>query len=150
MKLRLKRRGDEIKQNLFKKYLILAISSSFVILDIFLQSYFRNRGLGIENRGVSFGIFSGWGQGIAIVVFFLFILFSSRSFIKGKSDLGLLMILIGGLGNLIPRLFQGGVWDYIYLPLLPFWFNFSDVMITGGVFLYGWREIASARVRDSQ
>ena len=49
---------------------------------------------------------------------------------------GLLLIALGGIGNILSRLVWGGVWDYICFPFLPFCFNLSDVLISLGVVSY--------------
>ncbi|KKT29514.1 MAG: Lipoprotein signal peptidase [Microgenomates group bacterium GW2011_GWC1_44_10] len=108
---------------------------AMVVLDVFLQSYFRGRGMGMINQGVSFGLLSGFGTTIAVIVYIVFV-FAYFRFKSGRDNLGLLLLIFGGLGNLLPRLIWGGVWDYLCLPIFPFWFNLSDVMISLGVVSY--------------
>jgi len=50
--------------------------------------------------------------------------------------LAIWLLAVGGMGNLVPRLIWSGVWDYIHVPILPFWFNLSDVLIVIGVISY--------------
>ena len=57
--------------------------------------------------------------------------------------LSLTLIIAGGLGNFLERVFFGSVTDYLYLrigttPL--FIFNFADLIITigAGVMIYSW------------
>lgn len=52
----------------------------------------------------------------------------------------LLALVLGGLGNLLPRLWWGSVWDYLYLPLAGLWFNLCDVLICVGGLAFGLRE----------
>jgi len=111
------------------------VMMAMVVLDVFLQSYFRGRGMGMINQGVSFGLLSGFGTTIAVIVYIVFV-FAYFRFKSGRDNLGLLLLIFGGLGNLLPRLIWGGVWDYLCLPILPFWFNLSDVMISLGVVSY--------------
>ena len=105
-----------------------------MIMDLFLQTYFRSINLGISNRGVSFGWWPGVGQTVAMLVFLGLIIFTVTK--QSKVNWPLRLLILGGLGNLLPRFFWGSVWDYLYLPFLPFWFNLSDVMISVGVLSY--------------
>ncbi|EKD52880.1 MAG: hypothetical protein ACD_61C00209G0006 [uncultured bacterium] len=111
-----------------------------VILDLFLQRYFRNIDFGVLNRGVSFGLLPGMGQVIAIAVYLALVVFLGlkrrTSTTPTRIDLAIWLLAAGGLGNLFPRLFWSGVWDYIRVPLLPFWFNISDLMIMAGLVSY--------------
>ncbi len=114
----------------------IGIAVFLVILDLFLQGYLRRAGWGVLNRGVSFGILPGLGQVAAVVIYFIFIILYLNSLRSRKFSWELSLLALGGLGNLIPRLLWGGVWDYLFLPMMPFWFNLSDVMITVGVVSY--------------
>jgi len=108
-----------------------------LVLDLVLQTVFRLKNMGMENRGVSFGMAPEMGLIISIVAFGLFIgwYLYERIKLKKKSTF-LLVIALGGLGNVICRLIWGSVWDYICIPVLPFCFNLSDVLISLGVVSY--------------
>ena len=45
-------------------------------------------------------------------------------------------LLLGGLGNILPRFVYGSVWDYLHLSFLGLWFNLSDVLILISVLSY--------------
>ncbi|MGH2856015.1 MAG: signal peptidase II [Solirubrobacteraceae bacterium] len=89
----------------------------------------------VRNTGVAFGFFSGGGALVlaltlaaltALVVYFL--VRPTRPWLWLPTGL-----LVGGaLGNLIDRLFNGSVTDFIKFPLWPA-FNVSDIAITFGV-----------------
>ena len=89
----------------------------------------------VRNSGVAFGFFSGGGAIVliltltaltALVVYFL--LRPTRPGLWVPTGL-----LVGGaVGNLIDRLVNGSVTDFIKLPLWPA-FNVSDMAITFGV-----------------
>jgi signal peptidase II len=89
----------------------------------------------VRNSGVAFGFFSGGGALVlvltlaalgALVVYF--VLRPDRRGLWIPTGL-----LVGGaLGNLIDRLINGSVTDFIKLPLWPA-FNVSDMAITFGV-----------------
>jgi signal peptidase II len=88
-----------------------------------------------RNSGVAFGFFSGGGVLVlvltlaaltALVVYF--IMHPTRPWLWLPTGL-----LVGGaLGNLIDRVVNGSVTDFIKLPLWPA-FNVSDMAITFGV-----------------
>lgn len=106
-------------------------------LDLFCQSFLRLRGWGVENRGVSFGLADSWGLPITVLLFCLLTFLTLYFWLKNKRlELGGWLMLVGGWGNVLNRLIYGSVWDYLNLPLLPFSFNLSDVMICLGVVSY--------------
>ncbi len=89
----------------------------------------------VRNRGVAFGLFSDGGGvlvaiGVASVVALLafFLTHSRRPLVWLPTGL----LLGGAAGNLIDRLRQGFVTDFIDLPLWPA-FNLADTCITIGV-----------------
>ena len=46
------------------------------------------------------------------------------------------MVIAGGLGNLIDRIFRGFVVDYIEVQFMDFAvFNFADILVTCGAFM---------------
>jgi lipoprotein signal peptidase len=107
------------------------------VADIFFQTYFRHVGLGLLNRGVSFGAASEFGNIISIGAFGFFVCWYLYERFKYKKCAGYLFLLtLGGGVNVASRLVWGSVWDYICLPFLPFCFNLSDVLISLGVVSY--------------
>jgi signal peptidase II len=89
----------------------------------------------VRNRGIAFGIFSGGGA--AVLAFTLLALGALAAFLTLRPlRRGLWLptgLLIGGaLGNLIDRVANGAVTDFIKLPLWPA-FNVADMAITFGV-----------------
>ena len=89
----------------------------------------------VHNRGVAFGLFAGGGFvlvliGVASVVALLafFATHSRRPLVWLPTGL----LLGGAAGNLIDRLRQGYVTDFIDLPFWPA-FNIADTCITLGV-----------------
>src|SRR5579875_2888676 len=89
----------------------------------------------VRNSGVAFGFFSGGGILVLVLVLgaltallVYFLLRPNRPGLWVPTGL-----LIGGaLGNLIDRLVNGSVTDFIKLPYWPA-FNVSDIAITFGV-----------------
>ncbi len=90
-----------------------------------------------ENTGAAFGIFSDSTVFLSIVsavvvVVGLYFIFSKK-FINKFVYATIIMIIAGGLGNLIDRVFRGFVVDYIYFSPINFpVFNFADILITVG------------------
>jgi signal peptidase II len=89
----------------------------------------------VRNRGVAFGFLSDGGTILTIVVAvalvaLLIFFFTHRS--RPLAWLPTGMLLGGALGNLIDRLRDKAVTDFIDLPLWPA-FNFADIAITVGV-----------------
>lgn len=103
-----------------------------VIGDIFKLTY-------VENRGVAFGMFSDmrWVFVVltvallAIIIIYMFKKKPQGKFFYICSAL----IIGGGVGNLIDRVFYGYVIDYLSLSFFPPVCNFADYCITAGTVL---------------
>ena len=98
-----------------------------------------------DNAGMAFGLLGGsplvpWLAVLALVVFTLCLARPLLGARAGGAALGL--ILGGGLANLLDRLGNGSVTDYLDLGLGSSWrwptFNLPDVAITAGVLLALW------------
>jgi lipoprotein signal peptidase len=108
-----------------------------LFLDLFLQIVFRLNNFGIANRGLTLGIGSEIGLIISVVSLGLFFSWMIYEFLRfHRNSTYLLLIGLGGLGNVICRVIWGNVWDYVCIPFLPFCFNLSDVLISLGVVSY--------------
>lgn len=89
----------------------------------------------VHNRGVAFGFLSGGGAIVLVVV--LAALTLLVAYFARHADRPLLwlptgLVLGGALGNLIDRVHQGYVTDFIRFPHWPA-FNVADIAITCGV-----------------
>jgi signal peptidase II len=91
-----------------------------------------------RNRGVAFGFLPGSHTGVTILVgvalialFAYFARHSTRPLIWLPTG----MLLGGALGNVIDRVRQGAVTDFIKLPLGWPPFNLADVSITLGILI---------------
>jgi signal peptidase II len=89
----------------------------------------------VHNKGVAFG-FLGEGGAIVLVVTFAALALLLAYFAR-HADRPLLwlptgLVLGGALGNLVDRIHQGYVTDFIHFPHWPA-FNVADMCITGGV-----------------
>ena len=96
-----------------------------------------------ENTGISFSLFGESGAAMLVIsivtalVMLAGIVWLLLGKIGGAAPLcGAALILAGGVGNLVDRLFHGFVVDYIELLFVRFAiFNFADICITCGVVL---------------
>lgn len=94
-----------------------------------------------ENTGAAFSIFSG-KQIFLIIITSLFIVAGLYLIIfrKIKRPLllsGVSLIVAGGIGNLIDRIFRGYVIDYVEVRLFNFAvFNFADCCVIIGTILF--------------
>ena len=89
----------------------------------------------VRNTGVAFGFLSGGGA--VVLVFTLIALVALVTFLVMRPDRPWLwlptgMLVGGALGNLIDRIANGSVIDFIKLPAWPA-FNVADMSITFGV-----------------
>lgn len=93
------------------------------------------------NSGAAFGILQGAGPllvmtsviGMAAIIIYLF----NPGFAHPIMRLGLALMLGGAVGNLIDRVKDGEVVDFIKVPNFPA-FNVADSAITIGVLLLAW------------
>ncbi len=103
----------------------------------------------VKNTGVAFSLLSSSNmliQSALILIIMTALGFLIYSFFKTTDNLqkiALVLIISGGFGNFIERLFYGSVTDYLYLhfgktPL--FIFNFADLLITIGacIIIFVW------------
>lgn len=108
------------------------VGSVSVIDNLFSLTY-------VENKGVAFGMFSDmrWvfvaltSVLLAIIIFYMF-----KKRPKGKFFYVCAALIIGGgIGNLIDRIFYGYVIDYLSLSFFPPVCNFADYCITAGTIM---------------
>jgi len=89
----------------------------------------------VRNTGVAFSLFSGGGT--LVLVFTLAALAALAGYLALRPERSWLWLptglLIGGaIGNLVDRVLNGAVTDFVKLPLWPA-FNVADMSITVGV-----------------
>jgi len=85
---------------------------ALVLVEVFLQSFFRLVDFGIANRGVSFGLVPGLPVVILLIAMMVFVI-QTRA---GRASLWWSLVFIGGVANLTSRIIGGGqVWDYARL-----------------------------------
>ena len=122
----------------FSKQLIF----NLINLNNFIKITFFFEITHIHNYGISFGLFSGiipsWFFVILgiIITFLVFIIYLKSS--KYIEKYGLILIIAGALSNILDRIYNGYVIDFIYLHYNQFYwpaFNFADIYISIGIFL---------------
>lgn len=95
----------------------------------------------ITNSGAAFGFFQGAGPLLAITsvvgMAFILVYLFNPGFAHPLMRVGLALMLGGAVGNLIDRLAEGRVVDFIKVPNWPA-FNVADSAITIGVLCLLW------------
>ncbi len=89
----------------------------------------------VRNTGIAFGLFSGGGPWLAVVVGVAMLVLVGAFVAHADTPLAWLpggLLLGGALGNLVDRMREGAVTDFIDLPSWPA-FNLADSAITVGV-----------------
>ncbi len=112
----------------------LAGGEIFTVIDKFLQLRY------VENTGAAFSLFEGKTVWLTIfsslVMAVGFYLLIARKFRSKIIIASIVMIMGGGLGNLIDRIRLGFVVDYIETVFIDFpVFNFADCFVTVGEFV---------------
>jgi len=109
----------------------------------------------VWNKGIAFGLFSKTGIlntilliFVTLVVLLIIYVWAKKIYFQNKDDkislISLGMLLGGGLGNLIDRIFFGKVFDFIDLHIKNLhWpvFNVADIAITLALFLLIFRTL---------
>ena len=97
----------------------------------------------VENHGAVFGIMQGSNSILAVVSFIvctvLVIFIMNQKKKQEKISIAWYMILAGGIGNLIDRIFRGYVVDFIATPFIAT-FNIADSLVVFGCICLLWQE----------
>lgn len=145
------------KQNdWFKKILAFVAVALLIFLDQITKKLvvanLRDSGIGnvkvisgllefvyLENTGTAFGLFAGmtWvitflTGAVALVLAGLLIWYKKHNIF---SFLSATLLLAGGVGNLVDRVLQGYVVDFIHITFFPYIFNVADCFVTVGAVL---------------
>lgn len=93
----------------------------------------------VENTGVAFGMFSNLRWLFVVITAIVIVLFIFLMFKLSKSSklfsIASALIIGGGIGNLIDRIYLGYVVDYLQLSFFSPVCNFADYCITAGTVL---------------
>lgn len=123
---------DQLIKVIVLKY--LAPVGSYVLVNKFLSLTY------VENTGAAFGSFSSNTVILSVVtaaVVIVGLIYLLRGKIKNKLAYWCITVIIsGGIGNLIDRIFRGFVVDYIEPLFVNFAvFNFADILVTCGAII---------------
>jgi signal peptidase II len=111
---------------------------SITLIPLFLDFYLT------KNTGIALSLFSSSGsltQIFLTITIFIALMFLVYTFYTTKNKMqkiGLMLVLSGGFGNFLERLFFGSVTDYLHLRIGTnslFVFNLADFFITLGAII---------------
>ncbi len=111
---------------------------SITLIPLFLDFYLT------KNTGIALSLFSSSGtftQIFLTIIIFIALVFLVYTFYTTEDKMqkiGLTLVLSGGFGNFIERLFFGSVTDYLHLRIGTnslFVFNLADFFITLGAII---------------
>ena len=125
------------------KFLIssqLSLGESFNILPFLSFTLIHNTGIAFSLFDDG-GVFSRWllVTCVFLILLYLFFLLFKKTPKHQLELISLLLIISGGLGNLIDRIFFGHVVDFVhmfYKHYSFYVFNFADSYITIAIFIY--------------
>lgn len=108
----------------------------------------------VENRGIAFGMFQGmfWFFSLMTIVFIgIFIFMIVKKVFQGRLFyISCALIIGGGIGNLIDRIFRGYVIDFLSFSFFSPVFNFADCCVTIGAFLMVIAVVPSLREKKHE
>ena len=140
-----------IRVRIASVFVVVALLGIDQLFKYFVDAYLKNRPAVtviknvlqfnyLENDGAMMGFMSGKttlmsSLAIICVIIMLIVIFSGV--IKDRVDYWCCLLMIsGGLGNIIDRVFRGYVIDYIEVLFVDFYiFNFADCLITVAAFV---------------
>lgn len=128
-----------MKSTKARKRLLVALVFSLVFVSDWVSKYWaRQVGLAVLNQGGVWGLMPGLGWVFVSTVVMLAVsayLWWNRYKLSIGEVVGIVVILAAGLGNLLDRILFGGVWDFIYYPILKVVGNVADIWLVVGVLI---------------
>jgi len=103
---------------------------SLLFVDQLTKFLAVREGLAVFNKGVALGI--PISSFFSVTLIFVLILFWRQSL---SFSFGFWLVLVGGVSNLLDRLFYGAVIDFVAFPFIPLFNNLADCFITLGILL---------------
>lgn len=124
-----------MKRKINKDYLVLILGVSFLVLvDRVVKVIVVNSGIEYQiNTGISFSLLDYPFIPYVISILALIVVFFLWK--SSENKVPLVIIMAGGLSNLIDRFEYGGVVDYISIGNFPV-FNLADLYINIGLVLF--------------
>lgn len=140
---------DQTTKAIAKSHLILSSQSLDYFSGVLRFQYFENRGLFLGlgstlNKSYLFIILPCIGLALTIAAFFFK---KSRSF-----QIGLTLIIGGGLGNIIDRSIYGYVIDFIVIKLNKFQtgvFNIADMLVLTGIIILTSKQVLEKQKKST-
>lgn len=140
---------DQLSKSFFISYLKTQSSYSKTLLPFCDLVY-------AWNYGISFGLFHEYYQYSniifaivnSLIIFYLFYMLCTAE--NQTMRFSLSLIIGGAIGNLIDRIFRGGVFDFIYLHYYDLHFsvfNIADSFISIGACIFIVKYLASTRTK---
>lgn len=91
----------------------------------------------VHNTGIGFGMFTDFPRMVIIIQFIgmaaiIWLLTTVKSKHNLTMEISKVLIISGGLGNLINRIMSGYVIDFISIKPYPYVFNIADLELRGG------------------
>ena len=116
-------------------YLVLAVTLIDQTVKFFIEKNFSE--ITNNNTGIAFGINIGniWTIVILNIILMAVVVYAAKRELQIKHALAqvfIAMVLGGGIGNLLDRIFRGYVVDYISIWIYPS-FNIADICISVGI-----------------
>ncbi len=158
--------SDILKKKSFKENKFLKFSLVLLVVLVILDQYIKfnvtnkielGKGYSIigeilmikyvRNYGAAFSLLLNKTKFLIFFTFFIiliFIVFLIKRKIEDRIKIfSATIIIAGGIGNLIDRLFRGYVVDYVNFNFFPSIFNFADCLVVVGSLLFLLRFIKS-------
>ncbi len=127
---------EESDKEVEREVMSLAVVVFVLIVDQVSKLVARGLGKAQLNMGGVLGVLEGshWILLMGVALGLIFWVRRKRKLSKSEG-LGLDIILASGVSNLLDRVVWGGVWDFIYYPILNVVGNVADVLLGVGVII---------------
>jgi len=127
----------------------LIIDKSYTIIPNILNFTYT------QNNGIAFGM--GMNRNIVIIISiilllaFLVLLVKNINKISIGKTISLLLIIVGGISNIIDRIFRNYVIDFIDVSIFSFPnFNLADIYIVVGIFMFALSSIKRTEILENR
>lgn len=124
--------GRQVKRNYFLALELVGLGL-LVGIDIVFKQWAEGRGAVVMNHGGVLGVLPEFWWLTLLLGLWLALLIHWLGHPEGWYRFGLLLILSGGLANLIDRIQFDYVRDFIYYPGFKFYGNVADIYLVAGV-----------------
>ena len=120
-------------ENVRSRWLLLFVLGVFLLcVDLGSKYLIFSSGGGQLNEGAAFGILPGFFWPLVMVVILAGVFWSLLRVESWWQRVGLVLVLVGGVGNLVDRVVYGAVVDFICYPIIGVCGNMADIFIVVG------------------